>query len=89
MTFRTRLLIAFALTVVVAVAFVGAIVSTTTRRAFERLDEQRVSALAAQFHQEFLRRQREIAQRVKDIADADGTRDMLIARSRPDADPSA
>ena len=88
MTFRTRLLIAFALTVIVAVAFVGAIVSTTTRRAFERLDEQRVSALAAQFRQEFLRRQREIAQQVKDIADADSTRDMVIALSRPDADPS-
>jgi signal transduction histidine kinase len=89
MTFRTRLLIAFALTVVVAVAFVGAIVSTTTRRAFERLDEQRVSALAAQFHQEFLRRKREIAQQVTDIAEADSTRDMVIALSRPDADPSS
>ncbi|HXM45892.1 MAG TPA: ATP-binding protein [Bryobacteraceae bacterium] len=88
MTFRTRLLIAFALTAIVAVAFVGAVVSTTTRRAFERLDEQRVSALAAQFHQEFLRRQREIAQRVKDIAEADSTRDMAIALSRPDAEPA-
>jgi two-component system, NtrC family, nitrogen regulation sensor histidine kinase NtrY len=89
MTFRTRLLIAFAFTVVVAVAFIGAIVSTTTRRAFERLDDQRVSALAAQFRQEYLRRQREIAQQVKDIADADSTRDMVIALSRPEADPSA
>jgi two-component system nitrogen regulation sensor histidine kinase NtrY len=88
MTFRTRLLIAFALAVVVAVAFVGAIVSTTTQRAFERLDEQRVSALAAQFRQEYARRKREIAQQVKDIAEADSTRDMLIALSRPDADPS-
>jgi two-component system, NtrC family, nitrogen regulation sensor histidine kinase NtrY len=89
MTFRTRLLIAFALTVVVAVAFVGTVVSTTTRRAFERLDEQRVSALAAQFHQEFLRRKREIAQQVTDIAEADSTRDVVIALSRPDADPSS
>jgi len=88
MTFRTRLLIAFALTVVLAVAFVGAIVSTTTRSAFERLDEQRVSALAAQFQQELLRRKQEIARRVKDIAEADSTRDMVIALSRPDADPS-
>ena len=88
MTFRTRLLIAFALTVVVAVAFVGAIVSTTTRRAFERLDEQRVAALASQFHQEFLRRKREIAQHVRDIAEADTTRDMVIALSGTDADPS-
>ena len=88
MTFRTRLLIAFAVTVAVAVSFVGAIVSTTTRRAFERLDQQRVSALAAQFHQEYFRRQREIAQQVRDIADAESTRDMVIALSGPDADPS-
>ncbi len=88
MTFRTRLLIAFSLTVIVAVVFVGAIVSTTTRRAFGRLDDERVSALAAQFHQEFLRRQREIAEQVKDIADADSTREMVIALSRPDADPA-
>ena len=88
MTFRTRLLIAFALTAIVAVAFVGAVVSTTTRRAFEQLDEQHVSALTAQFRQEYLRRQREIADRVKDIANADSTRDMVIALSRPDADPS-
>ncbi|HTT64066.1 MAG TPA: ATP-binding protein [Bryobacteraceae bacterium] len=88
MTFRTRLLIAFALTVVLAVAFVGAIVSATTRRAFERLDEQRLSALAAQFHQEYVRRQREVARHVKDIAEADGTREMVIGLSRPDADPS-
>jgi signal transduction histidine kinase len=88
MTFRTRLLIAFAVTVVVAVAFVGAIVSTTTRRAFDRLDDQRVSALAAQFRQEYVRHKREIAQDVQEIAEADSTRDMVIALSRPDADPS-
>jgi signal transduction histidine kinase len=89
MTFRTRLLLIFALTVVVAVIFVGAIVSTTTRRAFERLDTQRVAALAAQFRQEYIRRQREIARQVKDIADADSTREMAIALSRPDADTAA
>jgi len=88
MTFRTRLLIAFALTVIVAVAFIGAIVSTTTTRAFERLDQQRAAALAAQFHLEFLRRQRDIAQQVEAITEADSTREMVIALSGPDADPS-
>ncbi len=88
MTFRTKLLLVFALTVVVAVVLAGAIVSATTRRAFERLDEQRVAALVAQFRQEFARRQREIAQRVQEIADADSTLSMAINLSRPDADPS-
>ena len=89
LTFRTRLLIAFTLTVALAVTFVGAIVSATTQRAFDRLDEQHVAALVAQFRQEYARRQREVAQRVKDIAEADSTRDMVIALSRPDADVSA
>ncbi len=88
MTFRTRLLLAFVLTVVAAVVSIGAVVSTVTRRAFDRLDNQRVSALAAQFRQEFARRQHEIAQRVKDIAEADGTIAMVISLSRPDADPA-
>jgi nitrogen fixation/metabolism regulation signal transduction histidine kinase len=87
-TFRTRLLLLFALIAVIAVAFAGAIVSTTTRRAFERLDEQRVSALTAQFHQEYARRQREIARHVQDIAEADSTLAMVISLSQPDADPS-
>ena len=89
MTFRTRLLLAFAVIVVIAVVFVGAIVSTTTRRAFERLDAQRVDAATAQFRQEYLRRQREIARHVEEIAAADSTREMVIALSRPDAEPAA
>lgn len=88
MTFRTKLLLAFVLTVVAAVVSIGAVVSTVTRRAFDRLDNQRVAALAAQFRQEFARRQHEIAQRVKDIAEADGIIAMVISLSRPDADPA-
>jgi len=73
MTFRTKLLLLFVITVVVAVVLVGAIVSAATRRAFERLDAQRVAALVAQFRQEYARRQRDIARQVQDIADADST----------------
>ena len=84
MTFRTKLLLLFVLTVVVAVVLIGAIVSAATRRAFELLDGQRVAALVAQFRQELSRRRRDIARQVKDIADADSTLAMAI-----DADPSA
>jgi two-component system nitrogen regulation sensor histidine kinase NtrY len=88
MTFRTKLLLFFVITVVVAVVLAGAIVSSVSRRAFERLDEQRVAALVAQFRQEFARRQREISQRVEEIAGADSTLAMAINLSRPDADPA-
>ncbi|MFN7997348.1 MAG: ATP-binding protein [Bryobacteraceae bacterium] len=89
MTFRTRLLVAFILTVVAAVVLVGAIVSAATRRTFDRVDEQRVSALVTQFRQEFARRQREIAQRVSAVAEADTTVSMIATLSQPDADPAA
>jgi two-component system, NtrC family, nitrogen regulation sensor histidine kinase NtrY len=89
MTFRTKLLLVIALTVLVAVAVAGAIVSATTRRAFERLDRERVSALVAQFQQEFARRRRDIARRVDDIAQADNTLAIAISLGRPDADPAA
>ena len=88
MTFRTKLLLLFVLTVVVAVVLVGAIVSAATRRAFERLDAQRVTALVAQFRQEFARRKRDIARQVKAIADADSTLALAIDLGRPDADPA-
>jgi len=89
MTFRTKLLLLFVLTVVVAGVLVGAIVSAATRRAFERLDAQRVAALVAQFQQELARRKHDIARQVKDIADADTTLAMAIDISRTDADPAA
>ena len=49
MTFRTRLLIAFAVTVVVAVAFVGAIVSTekVTRRTGEKMASTGMTPIVA------------------------------------------
>jgi nitrogen fixation/metabolism regulation signal transduction histidine kinase len=89
MTFRTKLLLLFVLTVVVAVVVVGAIVSAATRRAFERLDTQRVAALVAQFRQEYARRQHDVARQVQDIADADSTLALAIDLSRPDTDPAA
>ena len=88
MTFRTRLLIAFALTVVVAVAFVGAIVSTTTRR----LSSARRAACVGPCRAippgvpPAAARDRPACQ---DIAEAEATREMVIALSRPDADPAA
>ena len=49
MSFRRKLLAVFALTVFLSVAAVTWIVSAITRRAFERLDEERTTALVAQF----------------------------------------
>ncbi len=88
MTFRTRLLIAFTLMVVFAVAVVAWVVSATTRRAFEQLDAQRTQALVAQFQQEFARRGAEIVHRVDGVAETEATQRMALRLNLPDADVS-
>ncbi len=86
MSFRRKLLAVFGLTVFVSVAAVTWIVSVSTRRTFERANEERTAALVAQFRHEFNRRGEEVAQRVEAIARSDSaTRIALgINRSAPD-----
>src|SRR3989442_126564 len=81
-----KLLAVFGLTVFVSVAAVTWIVSVSTRRTFERANEERTAALVAQFRHEFNRRGEEVAQRVEAIARSDSaTRIALgINRSAPD-----
>ena len=54
MIFRRKLLAVFALTVCVSVAAVTGLVLGVTRRAFEKTEDQRISALVAQFQREFV-----------------------------------
>jgi two-component system nitrogen regulation sensor histidine kinase NtrY len=82
-TFRTRLLLIFILAVIVSVGLVEGLVLHTMRRAFERLEGQRVDALVAQFRKEFDRRRREIALTVKGIAESEAVLNTAIA-----ADPA-
>src|SRR5439155_26880243 len=58
MNLRPRLLLLFALTVLVPVSIVAAIVLFRARRAFDRTNNEQTSALVAQFTQEFTRHQR-------------------------------
>ena len=71
MSFRRKLLSVFALTVVLSVTTVVWIVSVVTRRAFERVDNDRTSALVAQFRREFNRRGHDVVRRVDAIAAGD------------------
>ncbi len=61
MSFRRRLLLLFALTVLVSVAAVTGIVSVMARRAFDRANDERTAALVAQFHREFSRRGEDVS----------------------------
>jgi two-component system nitrogen regulation sensor histidine kinase NtrY len=88
MSFRTKLLALFMLTIVTAVTLVAVGVSAYTRRAFELFDRQRADALVAQFRREYAQRGEEVAHRVQGIADAEATIRMAIDLNRPQADAS-
>src|ERR1700691_1927944 len=87
-SFRTKLLAFFVVTIVAAVTLVAWGVSVYTRRAFEDFDRQRTDALVAQFHREYAQRGDEIAHRVQSIADAEASLRMAMDLNRPQADAS-
>lgn len=86
MSFHRRLLVAFALTVAVAVAAVAWIVSSMSRRAFERANDERTSALVAQFRHEFERRGEEVARKIAASAATPEAMRMAIAAAQPNPD---
>ena len=86
MSFRHKLLVVFALTVFFSVAIVTWIVSTVTRRGFERLNEERTSAIVAQFHREFNRRGEDVMHRVEAVTGSDSVNRIALAASRNPGD---
>jgi two-component system, NtrC family, nitrogen regulation sensor histidine kinase NtrY len=88
MSFRTKLLALFTVTIITAVTVVGWGVSSYTRRAFELFDRQRSDALLAQFRREYAQRGEEVVHRVQGVADAEATVRMAIDLNRPQADAS-
>lgn len=89
MSFRRRLLLMFALTVIISVAAVAVIVSYMARRAFDRANDERSAALVAQFRREFNRRGDDVARRVQTIAANPETGRMALAASKLTPDYSA
>ena len=82
-------MLVFALTVFLSVGAVTWIVSTVTRRAFERANEEQTTALTAQFRREFSRRGEEVAHRVETSAASEAATRMALALSRGSTDYSA
>jgi two-component system nitrogen regulation sensor histidine kinase NtrY len=78
MTFRSKLVVVSAATVIAAVALDSFIVEETTRSAFERRDSQRSSALVAQLGRELERRQEEVMLRTARIAASDALQRMAL-----------
>ena len=79
MTLRTRLLLMAAVVVAASVALVEGLISRTTRNAFERMENQRVTALEAQFRKEFARRGNEVLRAVNGIAASDAAVNVAVS----------
>jgi two-component system nitrogen regulation sensor histidine kinase NtrY len=87
-SFRRRLLLLFALTVLLSVATVTAIISTWTRRAFDHANDERTAAFVAQFHKEFQNRGEDVSRRIQSIAASAEANRMLVAAAQTTADYS-
>src|SRR5271166_5429634 len=86
MMFRRKLLAVFALTVFLSVAGVALLVLAVTRRAFDRSEDERTSALVTQFRREFNRQGEDVARRVEGIAASDDASHMTLKLNQPQAD---
>ena len=79
MSLRQRLLLLFALVVVIAVALVAWTVSLRTRAAFEKIDQERTVALTSQIHAEFQREGQEVGQTLSRLALRDAVQQMALS----------
>jgi two-component system nitrogen regulation sensor histidine kinase NtrY len=88
MSFRRRLLLLFAFTVLLSIAAVTFIISTLARRAFDRSSDERAAALVAQFRREFMRKGDEVAGRLRAIASTTEAGRIALAAAHPSPDYS-
>ena len=86
MRFRTRLLLIFALTTSGVVALVTGSVSVLTRRAFDRIDDDRRQALLDQFQRRLSEQRQEAARRVERAASSRDVLRVAIEASQPAPD---
>ena len=82
MTFRQKLLLLFAATVLLCVAVISASVYSTIRRTFEQADQVRANAVAAQFRSEFQRRGLEVARKVESVAASETVQHIALEMNR-------
>src|SRR5208282_633126 len=79
---RKKLLMSFAVTVLLCVAVISASVYSTIRRSFEQADQDRANAVAAQFRSEFQRRGSEVARKVESVARSETVQHIALDMNR-------
>jgi signal transduction histidine kinase len=82
MSFRKKLLLVLAATVIVTTLAVTIAVASIARRAFQRQEEQRSQSIAAQFRREFDRSRDDVVRRVSAIAASDTLHRIALDSAR-------
>jgi two-component system, NtrC family, nitrogen regulation sensor histidine kinase NtrY len=82
MSFRKKLLLIFALTVLLCVVVISASVWSTMQRTFERANNDRANAVAAQFRSEFQRRGDEVVRKVEAAAASESVQRIALEINR-------
>ena len=86
MSFRQKLLILFATTILLCVAVMSVSVYGTMRRSFEQANQDRANAIAAEFRSEFQRRGQEVARKVESVAASESVQRIALDINRaPDS----
>jgi two-component system nitrogen regulation sensor histidine kinase NtrY len=86
MSFRKKLLALFAATILICVAVISASVYSTIRHSFQKADQERANAVAAQFQSEFQRRGQEVARKVELVAASETVQRIALEMNRGAAD---
>lgn len=86
MSFRKKLLLLFAATVLLCVAVISASVYSTIRNSFEQADQDRANAIAAEFRSEFQRRGSEVVRKVESIAANETVQHIALDMNRAPTD---
>jgi signal transduction histidine kinase len=86
MSFRKKLLLIFALTVFLSVVVISASVWSTMRRSFDRANDDRANAVAAQFRSEFQRRGDEVVRKVEAVAASESLQRIALEINRGASD---
>ncbi len=82
MSFRQKLLLLFAITILLCVAVMSVSVYGTMRQSFKQADQDRANSVAAQFRSEFQRRGEDVARKVESIAASETVQRIALEINR-------
>jgi two-component system nitrogen regulation sensor histidine kinase NtrY len=86
MSFRKKLLLTFALTVVLCVVVISGSLWTSMQRSFDRANDDRANAVAAQFRSEFQHRGEDVVRKVETLAASDSVQRIALEINRGASD---